>query len=236
MSRPSNASGAKARPTNRSPYAEAARLLLRESILNALQQLLHRQDWSEVTMADVAAAAGVSRQTLYNEFQSRTGLVEAYALRLADQLADAVDDAIQANAGDFHRALVQGFQMFFRQIGSDPLVVSFLSGEAKPDLMRLLTTDSGPIIHRASARLTDSLAASWVAPRLSDAGIFARALVRLALSYVSAPPEPGHDVAEEMALLLQPFVENAHTAARRDAGALTLLLAAEQPAQREERE
>ncbi|MGL6234494.1 MAG: TetR family transcriptional regulator [Segniliparus sp.] len=215
-----NTSPAKHRPAARSPYAEAARMLLRESILDALQRLLDRQDWSEVTMADVANAAGVSRQTLYNEFQSRTGLVEAYALRLADQLADAVDDAIQANVGDFHLSLVQGFQMFFAQIGSDPLIVSFLSGEAKPDLMRLLTTDSGPIIQRAAARLTDSLVASWVAPSLNDAGIFARALVRLALSYVSAPPEPGHDVPEEMALLLQPFVESARARARLDEGPL----------------
>ncbi|EFV14647.2 hypothetical protein HMPREF9336_00480 [Segniliparus rugosus ATCC BAA-974] len=190
-------------------------MLLRESVLDALQQLLEHEDWSEVTMADVAKAAGVSRQTLYNEFQSRTGLVEAYALRLADRLADAVDDAIQANIGDIHQALIQGFQMFFVQIASDPLVVSFLAGEAKPDLMRLLTTDSGPIIERASARLTDSLAASWVAPRLSDAGIFARALVRLALSYVSAPPETGHDVPEELALLLQPFIEKAQERARQ---------------------
>ncbi|ADG97244.1 transcriptional regulator, TetR family [Segniliparus rotundus DSM 44985] len=211
MTRPSNISKAK----TRSPYAEAARMLLRESVLDALQQLLAHQDWSEVTMTEVAKAAGVSRQTLYNEFQSRTGLVEAYALRLADRLADAVDDAVKRNVGDIHQSLVQGFQGFFSQIAGDPLVLSFLSGEAKPDLMRLLTTDSGPIIERASARLTDLFCVSWIAPHPNDAGIFARALVRLSLSYVSTPPEVGHDVPEELALLMQPFIQNAQERAKR---------------------
>lgn len=40
-----------------------------------------------------------------------------------------------------------------------------------------------------------------------DAGVLARAIVRLALSYVSMPPEADHDVAADLARLMTPFAE-----------------------------
>ncbi len=80
-------------PVKRVPYAEASRALLRDSILDAMRELLRSRDWSAVTLADVARAAGVSRQTIYNEFGSRQGLAQGYALRLADRLASLVDGA-----------------------------------------------------------------------------------------------------------------------------------------------
>ena len=76
----------------RVPYAEASRALLRDSILDGMRDLLLTRDWSAITLADVARAAGISRQTIYNEFGSRLGLAQGYALRLADRLVDVIDD------------------------------------------------------------------------------------------------------------------------------------------------
>ncbi|WP_042789367.1 TetR/AcrR family transcriptional regulator [Mycobacteroides abscessus] len=189
------------------PYAEAARALLRESVLDALGDLLRQRDWSAVTMSDVSRRAGVSRQTLYNEFGSRQGLAQGYALRLAHRLVDAVGDAIYANVGDIHGALHSGFAGFFAESAADPMVISLLTGEAKPELMRIVTVDSALIVVPASARLTESFMNSWVAASQEDASILARSIVRLAISYVSMPPESDHDVALDMARLLSPFVE-----------------------------
>ena len=86
-------------------------------------------------------------------------------------------------------------------------MISLLTGVAKPDLLQIITTDSGPIIARASARLTSALTHSWVATSDEDAGVLARAIVRLALSYVSMPPEANHDVAADLARLMTPFAE-----------------------------
>ncbi len=193
--------------TPRVPYAEAARALLRESVLDALGDLLRQRDWSAVTMSDVSRRAGVSRQTLYNEFGSRQGLAQGYALRLAHRLVDAVGDAIYANVGDIHGALHSGFAGFFAESAADPMVISLLTGEAKPELMRIVTVDSALIVVPASARLTESFMNSWVAASQEDASILARSIVRLAISYVSMPPESDHDVALDMARLLSPFVE-----------------------------
>ncbi len=133
-------------------------------------------------------AAGISRQTIYNEFGSRQGLAEGYALRLADRLVNAVDAAINNNVGRVYEAFLEGFRAFFVESASDPLVISLLNGEAKPDLLQIITTDSGPIITRCSQRLTETFQDSWIKATDEDSGVLARAIVRLAMSYVSMPP------------------------------------------------
>lgn len=199
-------------PTNlavvkRIPYAEASRALLRDSVLDAMRELLTSRDWSSITLAAVAEAAGVSRQTIYNEFGSRQGLAQGYAIRLADRLVDSVERAIYGNVGDVHAAFLEGFRSFFSSSAADPLVISLLTGVAKPDLLQIITTDSGPIITRCSQRLTSSFMHSWVKASEEDAGILARAIVRLAMSYVSMPPEADHDVAADLARLFTPAAE-----------------------------
>jgi AcrR family transcriptional regulator len=192
---------------HRIPYAEASRVLLRDSILDGMRELLLTRDWSAITLSDVAKAAGISRQTIYNEFGSRQGLAQGYALRLADRLVDQIEDAIQGNVGDIYAAFLQGFRDFFTESASDPLVISLLTGTTKPDLLQLITTDSAPIITRCSARLTETFMNSWVRTSEEDAGVLARAIVRLAMSYVSMPPEADHDVARDLARLMTPFAE-----------------------------
>ena len=155
-------------------------MLLRDSILDGMRDLLLSRDWSSITLSDVAGAAGISRQTIYNEFGSRQGLAQGYALRLADRLVDAVDDAITGNVGDIYAAFLEGFRDFFTESAADPLVISLLTGGTKPDLLQLITTDSGPIITHCSDRLTSTFMHSWVRASEEDAGVLARAIVRLA--------------------------------------------------------
>jgi AcrR family transcriptional regulator len=182
-------------------------VLLRDSILDGMRDELLTRDWSAITLSHVAKAAGISRQTIYNEFGSRQGLAQAYALRLADRLVDQIDLAIDGNHGDVAAAFLQAFRDFFVESAADPLVVSLLTGDIKPDLLQLITTDSGPIIAHCSQRLTSTFTASWVKCSDEDAGILARAIVRLAMSYISMPPEADHDVARDLAHLLTPFAE-----------------------------
>src|ERR1700741_2286142 len=81
--RRSGAVSARVAHVKRVPYAEASRALLRDSVLDAMRDLLLTRDWSAITLADVARAAGISRQTIYNEFGSRQGLGFGYEPRLA---------------------------------------------------------------------------------------------------------------------------------------------------------
>ena len=184
---------------------------LRDTILDAMRCELLGKDWSSITLADVARTAGVSRTTIYNEFGSRQGLAQGYALRLADRLVDDIDTAITSNVGDVHGAFLAGFRAFFAASAADPLVVSLLSGAAQPDLMQIITTDSGPIITHCSRRLTGAFTASWVRLAPLDAAVLARSIVRLAMSYLAMPaeniPAADHDVAADLARLLTPFAQ-----------------------------
>ena len=188
-------------------YAEASRVLLRDSILDGMREMLLARDWSQITLSDVAKAAGISRQTIYNEFGSRQGLAQGYAMRLADRLVDQIHAAIDNNVGDMYAAFLQGFRDFFAESAADPLVISLLTGTSKPDLLQLITTDSAPIINHCSSRLTESLMGGWVRCSEEDAGVLSRAIVRLAMSYISMPPEANHDVARDLARLMTPIAE-----------------------------
>ena len=103
------------RTAPRVPYAEASRVLLRDSILDGMRDMLLARDWSSITLSDVAKAAGISRQTIYNEFGSRQGLAEGYALRLADRLVDAVDDAIDEQRRQHLRGVPRGLPRVLRR-------------------------------------------------------------------------------------------------------------------------
>jgi len=191
------------------PFAQASKRLLRNSILDAMRELLRSKDWSAVTMADVAVAAGVSRQTVYNEFRSRQGLATAYALRLTDEFVDLISVAVLAHEGRVKTALAEGFSDFFASAATDPLIQSLLTGQAKPDLLRLITTDAGPLIDQASDRISELLQHSWVRADETAAVRIARAVVRMALSYVSMPPEADRDVADDLAEIFAPVVDAA---------------------------
>ena len=194
-------------PVKRIPYAEASRALLRDAVLDGMRELLMARDWSAITLSDVARSAGISRQTIYNEFGSRQGLAQGYALRLADRLMDLVRAALEANVGDIYQSFLDAFRAYFAEMASDPLVISLLNGDAKPDLLQIITTDAGPIIARSSERLATAFTETWVAVPADDAGVLARGVVRLCLSYVSMPPEADHDVPDDLACLLTPFVQ-----------------------------
>lgn len=66
----------------------------RESLLDAAYTALMTRAWTAVRMVDVAAAAGVSRQTLYNEFGSKEGLARALVRRETDSYLAGVARAL----------------------------------------------------------------------------------------------------------------------------------------------
>ncbi|MET9802338.1 TetR/AcrR family transcriptional regulator [Streptomyces sp. NPDC006368] len=73
----------------------------REALLDAALAALAELPWPAVRMVDVAAAAGVSRQTLYNEFGSKQGLARALIRREAEAYLDGVERLLDArDAGD----------------------------------------------------------------------------------------------------------------------------------------
>ncbi|MEH3054479.1 MAG: TetR family transcriptional regulator [Patulibacter minatonensis] len=196
---------ASARPT----YQSAAKQLLRTSLLESARQLLRDRSWPEITMSQLASAAGVSRQTLYNEFGSRTGFVQAYVLYDADRILTVVEEAIASAGGDPAATIDIAFRRFLEIMEVDPLAVSVLSGTDEDGLLALVTTRGGPVLAYAAHRLGEAIGAMWPQAATEDVALLARELVRLALSHAMLPGGSPDEAAARIAALLTPFAERA---------------------------
>lgn len=188
-------------------FSEAARALLRERVLAAVSELLREHAWGGLTMSDVAARAGVSRQTLYNSFGSRAELARAYLAREAEAFLSAADAAIRAHADDPQRALTAALEGFLVTAESHPLVVAITSHEGTEELLPLVTTHGGPLVAGAREHLCCSILDTWPGVSRSAAGALAEVLVRLAVSYAVLPAAPRAETAAHVACVLGPAIE-----------------------------
>jgi AcrR family transcriptional regulator len=194
-------------------YRGAVRQLLRDRLLDAGREQLAERTWSEVTMAEIAAAAGVSRQTLYNEFGTRDEFGQALVIREGGRFLDAVEQAIDEHKDDPLAALTAALERFLVIAQDDPLVRVLLADDGTAGLLPLLTTQSGPLLDWASRRLADTIDARWPGVARSELDMLADALVRLAISHVTAPREPPARTAAAITRLLAPSIEQMIVAA-----------------------
>src|SRR5438093_3640928 len=153
------------RGVSRPPYAVAARELLRETVLDATDALLRERPWAEVTLAEVAKEAGISRQTIYNEFGSRIALAQAYVLREGDRFLTGVQAAIEAHPGDPPGALAAAFSEFLHAAHEHPLLRAIVAGDGGDELLGLVTSHDSPVIAFAAERLAGFLTDGWPALR-----------------------------------------------------------------------
>ncbi|MGW0472710.1 TetR/AcrR family transcriptional regulator [Streptomyces coeruleorubidus] len=182
----------------------------RESLLDAAYAALARRPWSAVRMVDVAAAAGVSRQTLYNEFGSKDGLARALVRREADGYLAGVDRALTGHS-DLRDRLTATAEWITSAARDNALVRAMLTGcwserLPSPALSAVPSTSAVPAQRRADGPLPSpgdfvalvrdravTVLAGPGTPR-SDTADLARSCelaVRLALSCVAAPPGEG---------------------------------------------
>jgi AcrR family transcriptional regulator len=194
---------ASVRPT----FAEASRALLRETVLDAVGELLSDRVWAEVTMAQVAAQAGVSRQTLYNAFGTRQELAQAYVIREADRFLVAVQEAVRADGHDPRAAVASALEIFLSAAATHPLVRAIASAEEGDQLLALVTTRGGPVLDRVTEGLAAVIAENW--PRLARAEtkLVADTLVRLAISHAALPSGSPKQTAASVARILGPYMD-----------------------------
>ncbi|MFE6824353.1 TetR/AcrR family transcriptional regulator [Streptomyces sp. NPDC057690] len=187
----------------------------RESLLDAAFEALALRPWAAVRMVDVAAAAGVSRQTLYNEFGSKEGLARALVRREADGYLAGVERALAVH-GDARERLTATAEWTTSAARDNVLVRAVLTGFwserlPSPTLSAVPSSSAVPAQRRADGPLPspgdlvgavrDRAVAVLCGPGAvrADAADLARSCelaVRLALSCVAAPPAGEDGVAE----------------------------------------
>jgi AcrR family transcriptional regulator len=191
----------------RTPYAVAARELLRNTLLDAARDELQGRRWADITMADIARAAGVSRQTLYNEFRSREDFAQVLVMRESDRFLVAVEQAVGEHRDDPSGAISAAFDVFLTAASENALVSTIVDGDGAEELLALFTTHGKPIVERAAEHLTGVIIDAWPLLARHDAELLSECLVRLAVSYAALPKGPASMTAASIAELLAPYVE-----------------------------
>jgi AcrR family transcriptional regulator len=161
-------------------------------------------------MVDVAAAAGVSRQTLYNEFGSKEGLARALVRREADGYLAGAERAL-ATHSDPRERLTAAAEWTASAARDNALVKAMLTGcwserLPAPTLSAVPSSSAVPAQRRADGPLPspgdfvaivrDRAVAVLAPPGMPKADVadLARTcelVIRLALSCVAAPPGEG---------------------------------------------
>lgn len=184
----------------------------RESLLEAARNAVERRPWPVVRMVEVAAAAGVSRQTLYNEFGDKAGLGTALVDRQVHRFLEGFTTGLTESLDDppgttWDEALSRAADWMLRAARRDRMVRATLTGCQSSELPPY----AGSIGHPGQfvAELRDR-ALRVLGPRAvpAEAGSGAEAghhgelagrcetAIRLALSHIVAPvpgtPAPGH--------------------------------------------
>lgn len=77
-------------PRIRAQNVVAHRELMETSLLDAFGDLLAEQGYAKVTLADVAARAGMARNTIYNYAPDKQALLMAYVARAVARFVDEV--------------------------------------------------------------------------------------------------------------------------------------------------
>jgi AcrR family transcriptional regulator len=177
---------------------------LRGTIVRAVDELIRSRGWAATTMSDVAATAGVSRQTVYNEFGSRQALVEQYVTGEIEALVADVEAEVRSGSGDPHAALQAAFGLFLRLASDEPLVQIIVAGAEGGELIRLLTGLGRAV---ATGRIATLIVEVWPQVALADAELVAESLVRLAISHALLPTSDPQDTAAAVARMIGPFVD-----------------------------
>jgi AcrR family transcriptional regulator len=179
------------------PPPSDAREATRQALLDAAYDAAVAGTWARSRMADVAAAAGVSRQTLYNEFGTKDGLAAALAARETGRFLTGTAAAMDGEP-DPVSAVRAATAYTLAEAADNPLLKAVLT-DTTPELLPFLTTRAEAVFATATARITAELLRRWPALAPADVGLATEATVRLTVSYLVSPSGPVAAMSDRVA-------------------------------------
>ncbi|MFL6001995.1 MAG: TetR family transcriptional regulator [Nocardioides sp.] len=178
-----------------------APVTMRERVIDAAVTLTTQDGWAQVTMARLADAVGVSRQTVYNEIGSKPRLAEAMILHELDRFLGLVTLAFDAHPTDLVAAIRDASRAVLEASQDNPLLHAIVSAThgADTELLPLLTTHAGALLSTAKAVVVERVAPYDIelSPTQLDTAI--DAVVRVVLSHVMQPSGSPEQTADDIA-------------------------------------
>jgi AcrR family transcriptional regulator len=169
---------------------ESNRARLRAVLLEAARGLTIERGWAGVRMTDVAAAAGVSRQTVYNEFGGRASLAEALAAAEVEQFVAAIRADFFGCGPDARKAVETAARRVLSEAGRNPLL---REEELFPG------PGTGFVLDAAGAVIREWVATFHPGHPREEVQLAAESLIRLGVSHVQLPLAPPEAIAAALA-------------------------------------
>lgn len=161
---------------------------VRERLMDAAYTEVLAGHWGERRMIDVAATARVSRQTLYNVFGSKEGLLQAVVVREVTALLDTVEAMLAADGHDPAHAVSRTTRMVLLAARDNPLLRAVVTGDDQ--LLPVLTTRAAPLLDALRERIAWTLAEHCPQVPPATAEAVADVSLRLTVSYALQPVDP----------------------------------------------
>ncbi len=178
----------------------------RDALLHAAWDAAVSGDWTRIRMADVAAAAGVSRQTLYNEFGSKDALAQALSMRETELFLQGIDAAVRdADPRRPEEAVRAAVTFTLETAGDNPLVKAVLLDDS--GLLPFLTTRAEPLLATARAQMIATFAERWPGLPGDEVELAAETVTRLVVSYLVLPSDAADASAEAIAARIAHLVD-----------------------------
>jgi AcrR family transcriptional regulator len=177
----------------------------RDALLDAAAEQLVQRGYRGVRMQDVAAAVGVSRQTVYNEFGDKWGLAQAVVVRDNERYLEGINRLLSEHE-DLYSAVEAAVLFTLETSADDPIKKAVLTGAGGDELLPLLTTRAEPVLFAASARIIDHALQQWPEMRREELAEIADAAVRLTMSHLVLPSEPPERVAQFIARMVTRYL------------------------------
>jgi len=171
----------------------------REQLIEAAFQCAVRFGWTRTRMGDVAARAGLSRQTLYRHFQTKDGLAAVLALREQEAFLDETREAFRTHE-TIPEAIVAAATLGLKRAESHPLLRQMF-GDPDSGLLPYVTTRALPLMTRAAALTAELIVKMDPTIDPESVGLLADVLTRQVFSHTLTPAEPIDVVAERLGRL-----------------------------------
>lgn len=176
---------------------------LRQRLVSTAVEMTLAHGWARVTMARLAAAVGVSRQTVYNEVGGKPALAEAMVMSELERFLGAVSKAFDRHPEDLVAAIEDACTSVLELARGNDLLKAVVSAThgADTELLPLLTTHSESLLAAAKHVVAERIE-SYRLPLPSarrEAAI--DMVVRVVLSHVMQPSGEPRETAADLAWL-----------------------------------
>lgn len=177
----------------------------RDRLLSAAYELTEADGWGSVTMSRVAESAGVSRQTVYNEFGTKHGLAQQLALHETVKFLEVARVGLEGatEVVEGLRAACEGVLTY----AESSVIIRSIAGpwteDTDTDFLMLLTTESEQIVDLASLAVRDLIVERFAPLPISDdeLDVAVEVVIRLVLSHLTRPGKSPTEAAADIAWL-----------------------------------